>query len=115
MACVLSVKDFPSLGCLIEDGNLNTKERKSKYLGGEVSPFENGKMTVNLLLQTDEEMRVFAEWWVNSLDYGTSPFKITLPFFATDMEYTVFMTNSLIERGLTGEMRKIPLELKQVF
>ncbi len=115
MACIMTVKDFPNIGCLIEEGNLNTKERKNKYLGGEVSPFSNGKMTVNLMLQTDEEMRIFAEWWTNSLDYGTSPFKLTLPFFATDMEYTVFMINALTERKKDGEIREIPLELKQVF
>ncbi len=115
MGCAIIVKDFPSVGCLIEEGNINTKERKSKYLGGGVSPFSNGKLSVNILLQTDEEMRIFAEWWVNSLDYGTNPFKITLPFFATEMEYTVYMINPLIERSINDEIREILLELKQVF
>ncbi len=115
MSCAVTVKSFPSVGCLIEDGNLNTIERKTKYLGGDVSPFRNGKTAVKLLLQSDADMVVFAEWWVNSLDYGTSPFNIVLPFFATTKEFTVYMTNPLIEGSIKGEMREIALELKQVF
>ncbi len=114
MGCVIQIKNFPSIGCLIADGNLNTLARKDKYLGGAISDFIDGKMTVKLLLQTDVEMVMFAEWWVTDLNYGTNPFNITLPFFATTKEYMVYMTNPLVENGVKGELREISLELKQI-
>ncbi len=114
MGCSIEIKDFPTVGCLIEDGNLNMLARKNKYLGGDISQFVDGKTTVKLLLQTNAEMVIFAEWWVNSLNYGTTPFNITLPFFATNKEYTVFMTNDLVESGIKGEVREILLNLKQI-
>ncbi len=114
MACVVHIKDFPSLGCLIEEGNLNTQERKTKYLGGKISPFSKGEMQVMLLLFTDDEMRIFTEWWINSLGFGTSPFKILLPYFGMMQEYNVYMTNDLVEKKKSNGTREIFLQLKQV-
>ncbi len=114
MSCAVTIKDFPALGCLIEEGNLNTQARKTKYLGGAISPFSKGEIKVNLMLFSDEEMRIFAEWWVNSLNFGTNAFTITLPYFGATRLYTVFMTNNLVDSKKSGDSREILLELKQV-
>ncbi len=111
VTCAKTIGNFPALGCLIDKDLNNSISKKETFLGGRRSPFVNRKTNVTLLLKTNYEMELFADWWVNDLDHGISPFKISLPFMSSAREYIVVMTNDLVENISDGEIREIKLEL----
>lgn len=105
-------REFPvSVSCVLTDGYSETQPKPKKYLGNK-SVKEKMIINATTLLESHDDMQLFAHWWYEELDSGSLDFDIELPVFGTPYVFTVKMLND-ISTSLTGsQIREVTMSLE---
>jgi len=72
-----------------------TQPKTRKFLGG-LAIVEPTKISFTIKCKSNNEMKALKNFWIVDCNYGTSPFKITLPLFGQEQTITCRFTGDLV-------------------
>ena len=98
--CVFDCSDgtltFPKLAsCLHIDGYKSVQPRKIRGMGNQSILNDYPTVSFAISLDSQDNIQLFYDWWVNTLDYGYKSFKMKTYFMGFEKEINVRITNKL--------------------
>jgi len=110
--CTTAPRKFPEIiSCIIEDGYKPTQPKPLRFLGGRTIA-QPMTLIAKALIQSSEDMGIFAYWWYEELQSGFLDFEITIPIFGVDYTFTAKMVNNFSEDRLSTQARTVEMVLE---
>ncbi len=101
---------FPTnIAKIIVPGYKETFPKRVNYLGSDIHRIEKPTVSGTILVNCEDDLEDFTNWYVNDTEYGKVPFTYNFPFLGTvrdwEMQFDTDLTGSA---GVGFAVRKIP-------
>jgi hypothetical protein len=110
MSGIQYVEKLPAYGCLIDEGYKNTLRKKQDYLGDVREVKFADTIECKYVINNNQDMEDFTQWWLIYLDYGAKAFEIDTLFMGYKGRIVVVMDNDLMVDYIEGAW-SIPMKL----
>jgi len=110
---IVGISPFPSsISFLVISGFAASTPKKSLGLGGRKILEQDLRVTIKAMIETEENAKVFLEWWVLQLNCGLENFTINFPYNGITKGWNVIASNDLKEVLIHENLREVTITLK---
>ena len=108
------VQELPAYGCLVDESYTNTLRKKQSYLGEVYEKKAKDTIEAVYVIDNNQDMEDFTQWWLVVLNYGALPFEITTLFMGYTGRLVCVMDNDLVVNYVDGAW-KIAMKLNVLY